>query len=57
MTIPTCNTNDWMGYLPMRETYKYGGYGINPNRNRDTADLLINAAIGISNEVTEKIKG
>lgn len=52
MTIPSCNTNDWMGYIPNRESFKYGGYGVNPNRNRDTADLVVNAALSLTKELS-----
>jgi len=54
MTIPTCNTNDWMGYIPMRESFKYGGYGVSPNRNPGAADLIINTALKLTNELADK---
>ncbi len=55
MTIPTCNTNDWMSYIPMKECFKYGGYGVGGRTtfNQDTADMLINTAAQISEEFTK----
>ena len=52
MTIPCCNANDWFSYLPMKECFRYGGYGIDGrNLNPDIADTLIEAAINVTKEL------
>jgi len=52
MTIPCCNTNDWFSYLPMKEGFKYGGYGIDGRHlNPDIAENIIEAAINLTKEL------
>jgi len=51
MTIPTCNTNDWMSYIPTKEAFLYGGYGVHPGFNIETADILVDRAIELTKEV------
>lgn len=54
MTIPCCNANDWFSYLPMRESFRLGGYGVDGrNLNPDIADNVINAAISITKDLKE----
>ncbi len=52
MTIPCCNANDWFSYLPMRESFRLGGYGVDGRRlNPDIADTLIDTAINLTKEL------
>ena len=52
MTIPCCNANDWFSYLPMRESFRLGGYGVDGRHlNPDIADNIIDAAINLTKEL------
>ena len=51
MTIPTCNTNDWMSYIPTKEAFLYGGYGVHEGFNIETADIIVDHAIALTKEL------
>jgi len=56
MTIPTCNTNDWISYIPMPGCFKYGGYGVGGRGtfNPETGPMLIDKAVELSKEFMNK---
>lgn len=56
MTLPTCNTNDWISYIPMRECIPRGGYGAAGSQPHypDIADRLIETSIELSEKYAKK---
>jgi len=56
LTIPTCNTNDWRGYIPMEYSYPYGGYGVDNNGIRPGgAEIFIDKALELLNKIKSGI--
>ena len=54
MTMPTCNTNDWISYIAMPECVPRGGYGASGvDEHLETADMLINKAIELSKKYSK----
>ncbi len=55
MTIPTCNTNDWISYIPTREAIPRGGYGAEGSTAYypDAADMIIEASMELSKKFTK----
>jgi hypothetical protein len=55
ITIPSCNTNGWVSYIPTREAIPYGGLGVDTDENPDIEDICVNSAIELAKELKSSL--